>query len=103
MLEVRGLAKRFAPDVALFEGVDLDVRRGELVAIVGESGSGKSTLLNIVAGLDRPDGGVVRVDGQPLDFGDDDRLALWRRAHVGFVFQSFHLLPYLSVLENVAL
>jgi putative ABC transport system ATP-binding protein len=103
MLEVRGLAKRFAPGGALFEGVDLDVRRGEWVAVVGESGSGKSTLLNIVAGLDRPDSGVVRVDGQPLDFGDDDRLALWRRAHVGFVFQSFHLLPYLSVLENVAL
>jgi putative ABC transport system ATP-binding protein len=103
MLEVRGLAKRFAPDVALFEAVDLDVKRGEWVAVVGESGCGKSTLLNIVAGLDRPDRGEVRLDGALLDFGDDDRLALWRRSHVGFVFQSFHLLPYLTVLENVAL
>ena len=81
MLEVRGLAKSFGP-AALFEAVDLDVAAGELVAIVGESGSGKSTLLNIVAGLDRPGRGSVRVDGTELPFGDDDALALWRRAQV---------------------
>ncbi len=103
MLEVRRLGKTFGPGNALFEAVDLDVARGEWVAIVGESGSGKSTLLNIVAGLDQPDRGEVRLDGKPLDFGDDDALALWRRRHVGFVFQSFHLLAYLSVRENVAL
>jgi putative ABC transport system ATP-binding protein len=103
MLEVRGLAKSFGPGAPLFEGVDLEVRRGEWVAVVGESGSGKSTLLNIVAGLDRPERGEVRLDGRPLDFGADDRLALWRRQHVGFVFQAFHLLPYLTVRENVAL
>jgi putative ABC transport system ATP-binding protein len=103
MLEVRGLAKSFGPGAPLFEGVDLEVKRGEWVAVVGESGSGKSTLLNIVAGLDRPERGEVRLDGQPLDFGADDRLALWRRKHVGFVFQAFHLLPYLTVRENVAL
>ena len=102
MLQVRGLAKSFASG-ALFDGVDLDVAAGEWVAIVGESGSGKSTLLNIVAGLDRPDRGEVRVDGERLDHADDDALALWRRRSVGFVFQSFHLLPYLSVGENVAL
>jgi putative ABC transport system ATP-binding protein len=73
------------------------------VAIVGESGSGKSTLLNIVAGLDRPDRGEVRLGGGRLDYADDDSLALWRRRNVGFVFQAFHLLPYLSVAENVAL
>jgi putative ABC transport system ATP-binding protein len=103
MLEVRGLAKGFGPGAPLFEAVDLGVARGEWVAVIGESGSGKSTLLNIVAGLDRPDRGEVRLDGVPLDYGDDDRLALWRRRHVGFVFQAFHLLPYLTVLENVAL
>jgi putative ABC transport system ATP-binding protein len=107
MLEVRGLAKSFAREgggsAALFEAVDLDVGRGEWVAIVGESGSGKSTLLNVIAGLDRPDRGEVRLEGKPLDYGHDDGLALWRRKHVGFVFQAFHLLPYLSVQENVAL
>ena len=103
MLEVRGLAKSFAGGAPLFAGLDLAVARGEWVAIVGESGSGKSTLLNIVAGLDRPDSGEVRLEGHALDFGDDERLALWRRANVGFVFQSFHLLPYLDVRQNVAL
>ena len=103
MLEVRGLAKSFAPGTALLDSIDLDVAAGEWVAIVGESGSGKSTLLNTVAGLDRPDRGSVRLDGQALDYSDDESLALWRRRHVGFVFQAFHLLPYLSVAENVAL
>ena len=103
MLEVRGLAKSFGPGAALLESVDLQVARGEWVAVVGESGCGKSTLLNIVAGLDRPDRGQVRLEGEELDYADDDALSLWRRRHVGFVFQAFHLLPYLSVLENVAL
>ena len=101
-LEVRGLAKSFSGR-PLFSGVDLSAAAGEWVAIVGESGSGKSTLLNIVAGLDRPDAGEVRLDGVKVDFGDDDAMALWRRRHLGFVFQSFHLLPYLSARENVAL
>ena len=103
MLEVRGLGKSFGPGKPLFDAAELDVARGEWVAIVGESGCGKSTLLNIIAGLDRPDRGQVLLDGKPLDFGDDDALALWRRRHVGFVFQAFHLLPYLSVRQNVAL
>ena len=71
MLEVRDLAKSFGP-APLFEGVDLDVAAGERVALVGESGCGKSTLLNLLAGLDRPDRGTVRVDGQALAYGDDD-------------------------------
>jgi len=103
MLEVRGLAKSFAGGAPLFERLDLTVARGEWVAIAGESGSGKSTLLNIVAGLDRPDAGEVILAGRALDFGDDDALALWRRANVGFVFQAFHLLPYLDVRRNVEL
>ena len=102
MLEIRGLAKSFA-GTPLFDAVDLDVAAGEWVAVVGESGSGKSTLLNIVAGIDRPDGGTVRLEGRALDYGDDESLALWRRRNVGFVFQAFHLLPYLDVGENVAL
>ena len=103
MLEARGVAKRFDPGPELLDAVDLEVPRGEWVAIVGESGSGKSTLLNLLAGLDRPDRGEVRLDAKPLPYDDDDALALWRRRHVGFVFQAFHLLPYLTVGENVAL
>jgi len=103
MLEVRALSKSFAPGTSLLDRIDLSVAPGEWVAIAGESGSGKSTLLNIVAGLDRPDSGEVRLDGKLLDYADDDALALWRRRHLGFVFQAFHLLPYLTVGENVAL
>jgi putative ABC transport system ATP-binding protein len=102
LLRLRGLEKSYGA-ARLLAGADLEVAAGEWVAIVGESGSGKSTLLNLVAGLDRPDGGEVLLEGRALDFRDDDALALWRRKHVGFVFQAFHLLPYLTVAENVAL
>ncbi len=87
----------------LLAGISLDVRRGELVAILGESGSGKSTLLNLIAGLERPDAGDVVVDGVALRDLDDDALTAFRRVKVGFVFQAFHVLPYLSVAQNVAL
>ena len=103
MLEVRGLSKAFSPGKALLDRIDLSVASGEWVAIVGESGSGKSTLLNIVAGLDRPDAGEVRLDGGAVDYADDTAITLWRRRNLGFVFQAFHLLPYLTVAENVAL
>ena len=103
MLEVRGLSKAYSPGTALLDRIDLAVAAGEWVAIVGESGCGKSTLLNIVAGLDRPDAGGVWLDGRAVDFGDDAAITLWRRKNLGFVFQAFHLLPYLTVAENVAL
>ncbi len=103
MLAVRGLAKRWPGGAILFENLDIEVAAGELVAIVGESGAGKSTLLNALAGLDRADSGSIVVAGTPVGELDDDALARWRRARVGFVFQQFHLLPYLTVGENVAL
>jgi putative ABC transport system ATP-binding protein len=103
MLEVSGLAKGFPAGTRLFAGVDFRVAPGEWVAVVGESGSGKSTLLHMVAGLERPDAGRVLLDGRPLDDTNDTELALWRRHHVGFVFQAFHLLPYLTLAGNVAL
>lgn len=103
MLEVRGLAKSWPGGATLFEGIDLAVAPGELVAILGESGAGKSTLLNVIAGLDRADAGSISVDGMQVTTLDEDGRARWRRRNVGFVFQSFHLLPYLSVEENVAL
>ena len=103
MLEVRGLSRSFTPTSPLLDRIDLTVAAGEWVAVVGESGSGKSTLLNVIAGLDRPDAGEVRLDGRATDYGDDASITLWRRRNLGFVFQAFHLLPYLSVAENVAL
>jgi putative ABC transport system ATP-binding protein len=107
MLQVRSLAKSWPGGAPLFEAVDLDLAPGELVAILGESGAGKSTLLNIIAGLDRADAGTVTVSDTVSDTVvtslSEDELALWRRRHVGFVFQSFHLLPYLTVQENVGL
>jgi putative ABC transport system ATP-binding protein len=102
MLSVQGLAKHFG-DTPVFNNVTLDVARGELVAVLGESGVGKSTLLNCIAGLETADAGAVRLDGQDLPWHDDAALARWRRAHLGFVFQAFHVLPHLTVAQNVAL
>jgi putative ABC transport system ATP-binding protein len=83
--------------------VSLDILPGDLVALVGQSGSGKSTLLNIIGGLDRPDQGIVEVDGRETSKLSDARLAHLRNRRIGFIFQSFHLLDHLSCLENVAL
>lgn len=105
MLSIRALAKRYAGPAsrAVLEGLDLDLGAGEYVAIMGESGSGKSTLLNLVAGLDTPDGGQVAVGGTDLATLDDDALTVLRRERMGFVFQAFHVLPYLTVAQNVGL
>ncbi|MEO8752707.1 MAG: ABC transporter ATP-binding protein, partial [Casimicrobiaceae bacterium] len=88
---------------AILAGVSLAVARGELVAILGESGIGKSTLLNLIAGLEQADGGVVTVAGIALRDLADDALTRFRRETIGFVFQAFHVLPYLSVAQNVGL
>lgn len=87
----------------LFRDVSLNVAAGELVAIVGESGSGKSTLLNIAAGLDRYDEGQILIDGEDLSSLNDHGLTDLRRRRIGFVFQAFHILPYLTLRRNVAL
>jgi len=89
--------------VAALDGVTLGIRRGEFVAVMGPSGSGKSTLLNIVAGLERPTGGTVRVDGEDLARLNEEELARHRSRRVGMVFQAFNLLPRFRVVENVAL
>ena len=102
LLEVRGLSRRYG-ESTVFAGVDLDLQRGEFVALLGESGVGKSTLLNCIAGLDRPDDGEVRLLGRSVQALDDTGQALLRRHHLGFVFQAFHVLPHLSVARNVAL
>jgi len=96
------LSKRYG-DVPVFSQVSLRVAAGEFVAIIGESGVGKSTLLNCMAGLDNWNHGSVQLDGHDLSRLNDDALARLRREKTGFVFQAFHVLPHLSVAQNVAL
>jgi putative ABC transport system ATP-binding protein len=106
LLELRGVAKRFRQGsevVVALDGVDLDVDRGEHVALVGRSGSGKSTLLHLAGGLDSPDAGTVCVDGRDVARMSAGERSALRRRDVGFVFQFFHLLPTLTVAENVEL
>jgi putative ABC transport system ATP-binding protein len=104
VLRLENLTKRYRSDrPPLFENLNLELRPGEYLAIMGESGVGKSTLLNLLAGLDRPDAGRVLLEGRDLSVLDDDATTLLRRRSVGFVFQAFHVLPYLTVEQNVAL
>ena len=105
MLSVRQLCKSFPGPRAktVLRDISLDLVAGDFVAVMGESGIGKSTLLNLIAGLEQPDSGQVLFDGVDLCALDDDALTLVRRKHMGFVFQAFHILPYLTVAQNVAL
>ena len=105
-VEAVGLERTYASGratVAALAGVTIGIRRGEFVAVMGPSGSGKSTLLNVVAGLERPTGGMVRVDGEDLAKLDEEALARHRSKRVGMVFQAFNLLPRFRVVDNVAL
>jgi len=105
-IEARGLGKRYAGaaiPVEVFRGLDLTIERGEMLAIVGPSGIGKSTLLHLLGGLDRPDGGTIRIGDRDLAEMSNDDLARFRNRKVGFVFQFHHLLPEFSALENVAM
>jgi putative ABC transport system ATP-binding protein len=104
VLRLENLSKRYSRDRApVFEDLSLELREGEYLAVMGESGVGKSTLLNLLAGLDTPDSGRVLLEGFDLSAMDDDAITLLRRRSVGFVFQAFHVLPYLTVEQNVAL
>jgi putative ABC transport system ATP-binding protein len=106
VVEIRNLSKVFQRDsfsVAALESIDLDVKDGEFLCLMGPSGSGKTTLLNIIAGIDRPTGGELRVLGEDIATLNEDALATWRNVRVGFVFQTFNLIPVLTAYENVEL
>lgn len=106
MIEARAISKHFnteAGRVELFRGLDLTIPRGESLAIIGRSGAGKSTLLSLLAGLDTPSSGSVTIDGQAVEQLDDRQRADLRARKISFIFQSFHLLPELTALDNVRL
>jgi putative ABC transport system ATP-binding protein len=106
VIEVKNLSKVYARDgnrVDALQGVTLEIVCGDFLALMGPSGSGKSTLLHLLAAMDRPTSGEVLVLGQDLRSLNDRELARWRNAHIGFVFQSFNLIPVLTAVENVAL
>jgi putative ABC transport system ATP-binding protein len=106
MLSIRRLCRSFREGARVhrvLEGLDADIGAGERVAVMGRSGSGKSTLLNLVSGIDRPDSGTIYVDGQEVSALREPARTLFRRAHIGFVYQFFNLIPTLDVAENVRL
>jgi putative ABC transport system ATP-binding protein len=106
VVKIIGLSKIFHRDsfaVAALETIDLLVEEGEFLCLMGPSGSGKTTLLNLIAGIDRPTSGELRVLGEDIASLSEDRLAAWRNIHVGFVFQTFNLIPVLTAFENVEL
>ena len=106
LVEIRGLAKSYRRGgqvVPVLQGLDLDIAAGDFLALMGPSGSGKSTLLNLVAGIDRPDAGSLRVAGVDITALGEAALARWRARHVGFIFQFYNLMPVLTARENVEL
>ena len=106
LVEIRDVHKSFQRDtqrIEVFTGITLDVEEGSFLALMGPSGSGKSTLLNLIAGLDRPTSGTVRVAGSEVSAMSPGQLAPWRARHIGFVFQQFNLLPVLTAYQNVEL
>lgn len=101
-LECRSLCKSYGKRVVL-QNLDFQLAAGEYVAIMGDSGVGKSSLLNLIAGLDTPDSGTLLIDGTSMSGLDDDEATLLRRQKLGFIFQAFHLLPHLTLIQNIAL
>ena len=106
LVEISDVTKNYRRDeftIKVLAGVSLDVAEGDFVALMGPSGSGKSTLLNLLAGIDRPTSGRIRVAAQELGTLNDSQLARWRHRNVGFVFQFYHLIPVLTAFENLEL
>lgn len=101
--DIKKSYRRGNQQVQVLHGTDLDIRKGEFVALMGPSGSGKTTLLNLIGGLDSPSSGVVTIGGDRIDMMSESQLSRWRSRHVGFVFQFYNLLPTLSAQRNVEL
>jgi putative ABC transport system ATP-binding protein len=101
--DVRKVYRRDQFDVPVLNGITLAVQRGDFLALMGPSGSGKTTLLNLIAGIDRPTGGKIVVDGKEISRFSETALASWRARHIGFIFQMYNLLPVLNAFENVEL
>ena len=95
--------RREAIDIPVLDNIDLEIARGEFLALMGPSGSGKTTLLNLIAGIDKPNSGRVVIDGKDISKLDERQLAKWRARHVGFIFQLYNLIPVLNAFENVEL
>jgi putative ABC transport system ATP-binding protein len=106
LVAIRALSKHYVRGdqvIPVLAGIDLDVYRGDYIALMGPSGSGKSTLLNLIAGIDKPSSGEIRIAGVDIARLSDAELAAWRAEHVGFIFQFYNLMPVLSAFENVEL
>ncbi|MFZ9834784.1 MAG: ABC transporter ATP-binding protein [Holophagaceae bacterium] len=106
IIHIQNLAKSYfreTLEIPVLQGLDLDIPSGGFYALMGPSGSGKTTLLNLIAGIDRPTGGLLEVCGSNLNQLDDDELASWRNENVGFIFQNYNLIPVLNAFENIEL
>lgn len=106
IVEIHDLSKSYRRGgqiVPVLSDIDLDIARGDFIGLMGPSGSGKSTLLNLIAGIDKPDSGILRVDGVDITALSETELADWRAQHVGFIFQFYNLMPVLTAFENVEL
>lgn len=106
LVEISNLSKgytRGGQAVPVLDNITLNIKRGEFIALMGPSGSGKSTLLNLIAGIDKPDSGVLKIDGEDITLLTEGQLADWRAANIGFIFQFYNLMPVLTAFENVEL
>ena len=106
LVEIRDLAKGYTRGgqiVPVLEGITLNIARGDFIALMGPSGSGKSTLLNMIAGIDKPDSGVLKIDNEDITVLSEGELADWRASNIGFIFQFYNLMPVLTAFENVEL
>ncbi len=106
LVEIRNLTKgytRGGQNVPVLDNITLNIARGDFIALMGPSGSGKSTLLNLIAGIDKPDSGVLKIDSEDITVLSEGQLADWRAANIGFIFQFYNLMPVLTAFENVEL
>ncbi|MFM7459362.1 MAG: ABC transporter ATP-binding protein, partial [Burkholderiales bacterium] len=106
LVEIKNLAKSYTrgdQDVPVLRDITLNIERGDFISLMGPSGSGKSTLLNLIAGIDKPTGGILRIDGEDISKLSEGELADWRASNIGFIFQFYNLMPVLTAYENVEL